>query len=148
MPYSRDTPTPAQALVRAKLDALALVPVLPGNPVEHFGNAHGHGPGRPKGTLNQLNRIIKDRMSEAIARGEKMHPAEILLDIANDHHNEVEVRVRASAAWLDRCMPKLQSIQVETTEKQSGSAKAAMQERVATALSAIASELGKVHDGQ
>jgi hypothetical protein len=74
------------------------------------------GPGRPKGTLNRINKLVKERMAEAIASGDSKHPAQILLDIANDAEMPPGIRRSAAADLLPYLMPIKFNVEVETSE--------------------------------
>lgn len=74
------------------------------------------GPGRPRGSMNKVNRLVKERMAEEIAAGRKTHPAEILLEIVNDKDQKVTIRMRAASDLLPYLMPLKHSLEIESPD--------------------------------
>jgi hypothetical protein len=93
-------------------------PVVTVEPVERsrFGNLPGRGPGRPRGSMNKITRIVRDRMAAAIESGKKTHPAEVLLDIANDRRHKIAVRMRAASDLLPYFMPQRHSLEIDVPD--------------------------------
>lgn len=71
--------------------------------------------GRPKG-MNTITRLVKEKMALEIASGRKIHPAEILLDIANDKDQKVAIRMRAASDLLPYIMPVKHSLEIESPD--------------------------------
>ena len=81
-----------------------------------FAPGHPNVGGRPKGGINKVSRLVKERMAEEIASGRKTHPAEILLDIANDKDQKVGIRMKAASDLLPYLMPLKHSLEIESPD--------------------------------
>ena len=64
------------------------------------------GHGRNPGSLNRVNKAMKIALAESIAAGGKKHPAEVLLDLANDEKTPPGIRRAAAADLLPYLWPK------------------------------------------
>jgi hypothetical protein len=72
--------------------------------------------GRTPGSLNKVNKAAKAVIAEAIASGARKHPAEVLLDLANDTEMPAGVRRAAAADLLPYLWPQKKSLELELPE--------------------------------
>jgi len=72
--------------------------------------------GRTPGSLNKVNKAMKLALAESIASGGKKHPAEVLLDLANDTNAPPGIRRAAAADLLPYLWPK-KAIELEPPDQ-------------------------------